>query len=156
MFDNSKLRFSLQLLAHCVTFVRLATSLQRGEKAKRAQQAVNSGALVEAFCQCAALGLRLDQGAGAAAGTQRASADPLGWLQTSLPAESEGDVGARAVAQELLQVAEGLACAIHNCAAAGTSKHLSEVGAQRVLKAAEGFPSHSFARQVARWIKDVL
>jgi len=76
--------------------------------------------------------------------------------------------GRREVLDALLKVSENLICAVHSCALntdssnssnnsnSGDVVSLSAQGARRVLEVAEAFPSHSFIRQVARWVRDQM
>jgi hypothetical protein len=104
--------------------------------------------VTEAFCQCAAARLRI-VGSDAASGAGSSGRE---WLQAE---DREEERGADAeVAGALLRTAEGLVCVLHNCALAGTGL-LTAQAAQRVAGTADRFPSHSFTRQVARWIRDL-
>lgn len=141
-FDARKLRLSLRLLEHCAAFLRLVTSPQRQTDVQRTVRAVNTAALAEAFCQCAAAGLRLSP----ASAPSEANREWL--LQSGSRAEEDELAGA------LLRVTESLACAVHNCALVAPGQ-LAVHEALRVVDAAEMFPAHSFTRQVARWIKDL-
>lgn len=151
-FDARKLRLSLLLLAHCTSFLRLVTSPQRPATAQRALRAVNAAAVAEAFCQCVSAKQRL-------AGSSSGESSTRAWLQSPQPVQPaaqdrEEDRGDPELTGTLCRLAEGLICVVHNCALADAGQ-LAPVAAQRVVEAAERFPSHSFTRQVARWVRDL-
>ena len=72
--------------------------------------------------------------------------------------------GRQTVTEQLIRISESLICATHSlCALSGSfgADSISGVGVgvrgdvQKVLSVADAFPSHSFIRQVARWLRDM-
>lgn len=158
-FDARKLRLSLLLLGSCTSFLRLVTSPQRPATAQRALRAVNATAVAEAFCQCVSAKQRLAGGGDSGAATE-GGGPTKAWLQSPQPVQPAAqdraeDGGDAELAGALSRLTEGLICVVHNCALAGKAGQLAPAAAQRVLEAAECFPSHSFTRQVARWVRDL-
>lgn len=178
VFDQRKLQLSLQVLTHCCTFLRLSSSPQRAAASPTGLRATQAVVAMDAFCRCAALSQELLTAATAEApsnsilATAASLIDTRSWLQSPLAAQPsrtadgsgaqwEEGTGRRVVADALLLAAENLICAVHNCALTSAdggeaSSALSSQQTQRVLEIAAAFPSHSFIRQVARWIKDLL
>jgi hypothetical protein len=176
-FDDRKLRLSLQVLAHCCTFLRLASSPQRAAVSHTGPRTINAVAAMEAFCRCATLSEELLAAPTAEApvnsvfATAASMVDARSWLQSPLAVQPgraadssaeqwEEGTRRREVADALLLAAENLICAVHNCALAGADSGaataLPSQQTQRLLEVAAAFPSHSFIRQVARWVKDLL
>lgn len=117
VFDDRKLQLSLQVVSHCAAFLRLVTSPQRTGTAAWELRAVNAFAIVEAFCQCAALSQQLmasaasstSSSASAATGSRhepivdraafllgspvgaKAGDAALNWLQSPLPIQAPAE-----------------------------------------------------------------
>lgn len=93
--------------------------------------------------------------ASAAATTPRRAGETGGaWGASGAPLQ-----GAKALAEQLQQVAEHLICVVYVVVMETPSQQQLEAWQQplsAVLKTANAHPAHSFIRQVARWIRDQL
>lgn len=178
-FDQRKLQHALQMLLHGATFLRVLTAqhvqLHRQGGAVRSPPAsifsfVDVEALTVAFCQVSAcVDLVQTQHSPHSAATLSAL-----WLTSAQTSVATGagyhERKWRGVVELLIVVAENLICLIQDLtllvAQEGTMNRIgSSAGGdflrkwygavQKVLRAAEDvYPTHSFVRQVARWVSD--